>query len=59
MGKIDVRKTSILERAQVHGQVEVIEGVLVPLLDHIQNVCLRVPNWDVLYHDGRQFLGPI
>ena len=59
VGKIDISKTSILERAQVHGQVKVIKGVLVPLLDHIQDVCLRVPYWDVLYHDGSQFLSPI
>ena len=59
VSEIDISKASILKRAQVHRQVEVIKGVFVPLLDHVQNVCLRVPDWDVLYHDGSQVLSPV
>ena len=59
VGKVDVGVATVVTRLQVHGQVEVVKRIRVPLLYHVKQVLLREPHWNVLDHHSSQHLYPI
>lgn len=59
LGEVDVGVASIVAGLQVHGQVEVVERVGLPLLDHVEQVLLRKAHGDVLDHYRCQVLNPV
>ena len=59
LSEVYVSIASIVTGLEVHGQVEIVKSVGLPLLDHLKKVLLRKAHRDVFDHYCRQILNPI
>lgn len=57
--EVDVGKSAVVPRSQIHRQVEVVERVEVRLLYHLEQVLLRKSHRNILDHHSGQGLDPV